>query len=151
MNTWTNFRRSEGSSLVEFSLVALMLVLVLLSVAEMGRMVLVYTALNDAARAGVRYAIVHGSDTGALTSCAPSSCSGISSVVQNYASAGLLTSANVTTAVSYPDKDSKNNTLNTPGSRVTVRVSYTYDPLISYFSSKLNVGMGATSEGVIVF
>lgn len=140
-------RRSEGATLVEFSLVALMLVIMLLGVVEIGRMVLVYTALNDAARAGVRYAIVHGSDTGVLSTCAPNGCSGINTAVQTYASAGLINGANVTTSVAFPDKGSPD----IPGSHVTVTVTYTYDPLISYFSSKLNVGMGATSEGVIVF
>jgi Flp pilus assembly protein TadG len=55
-------RRSgqRGQSLVEFSLVALLTVMMMLFVAEMGRMLLVYTAVANAARAGSRYAIVHG-------------------------------------------------------------------------------------------
>jgi hypothetical protein len=43
------------------AVVALMTVIMLLFVVEMGRMVLVYTTVANAARAGVRYAIVHGS------------------------------------------------------------------------------------------
>src|SRR6185437_14587129 len=124
--------RQDGASLLEFSMVAFLFVIVLLAVAELGRMVLVYTALNDAARAGVRYAIVHGSDNTSSTvssSCAPTSCTALNTVVQNFASTGLLKGTSVTTSVGFPDTSSPN----TPGSRVTVSVSYTYDPLVSYF------------------
>ena len=54
--------RSCGQSLVEFSLVSFILFIVVLGLLEISRMVLVYAAVADAARAGVRYAIVHGSD-----------------------------------------------------------------------------------------
>ena len=40
---------------------AVLTVIMLLFVVEMGRMLLVYTTVANAARAGVRYAIVHGS------------------------------------------------------------------------------------------
>lgn len=146
------FKREEGATLVEFSLVAVLLVIVLLSVAEMGRMVLVYTTMANAARAGARYAIVHGGErTGSGAdgpsgpSCGPSSCTQINTVVQNFAAAGLLNSSNVTTTVSYPDGT------NTAGSRVQVTVSYTYDPLLRRYASILNKTLGSTSEGVITF
>lgn len=138
----------DGASLVEFSLTAFLFVIVLLGIVEMGRMVLVYTAVSDAAHAGLRYAIVHGSEntsSGMATACAPNACSGVNTAVNNYASAGLINTANVTTTVSFPDSSTA------AGSRVTVSVSYTYDPLVSYFNSKLRVNMGSTSQGVIVF
>lgn len=135
----------HGGTLVEFSMVAFLFVIVLLGVVEMARMVLVYTALNDAARAGVRYAIVHGSDSSAAVAACSPCTDGLATTVQNFASTGLVHGSNVTTVLTLPDSATK------PGSRVDVKVSYTYDPLISWFSSKLNVSMGATSEGVIVF
>ena len=55
-------RVEEGASMVEFSLVAVLLIIMLLSVVEMARMVLTYTTVADAASAGMRYAIVNGSD-----------------------------------------------------------------------------------------
>jgi Flp pilus assembly protein TadG len=135
----------QGGTLVEFSMVAFLFVVVLLGVVEMARMVLVYTALNDAARAGVRYAIVHGSDSSAsVAACSPCT-DALATTVQNFASTGLVRGSNVTTVLTLPDSATK------PGSRVDVKVSYRYDPLVSWFSSKLNVSMGATSEGVIVF
>jgi Flp pilus assembly protein TadG len=140
-------RRSEGATLVEFSMVAFLFVIVLLGVVEMGRMVLVYTALNDAARAGVRYAIVHGKDntSSAVSITCGTSCTGVNTIVNEFAGTGLINTANVTTTVGFP------NSSNKAGQPVTVTVTYTYDPIVSYFSSKLAVNMGATSEGVIVY
>ncbi len=57
----TRRSRRAGTSLVEFSVVALLSVLMLLFIVEMGRMLLVYTTVANAARAGLRYAVVHGS------------------------------------------------------------------------------------------
>jgi hypothetical protein len=62
-------RQSTGQALVEFALVAPMLFLVLFSIIEFGRFVYYNQVLNDAAREGARYAIVHGS--GALCPSGP--------------------------------------------------------------------------------
>ncbi len=146
------WKKDEGASLVEFAMVAFMFIMVLLSVVEMGRMILVYTSIANAARAGSRYAIVHGSDrTGSGIdgpsgpSCAPTSCTQINTVVRNYAGTGLLNSSNVTVTVAY------SNAKNDPGQTVTVTATYTYDPLIGYFGSILNKTLGSTSQGVITF
>jgi Flp pilus assembly protein TadG len=129
-----------------------MFIIVLLGVVEMSRMILVYTSLANAARAGTRYAIVHGSDrTGSGTNgasgpgCGPSSCTQINTVVQQFAGTGLLNGSNVAVVVNYPGGT------NTPGSTVTVSVTYTYDPLVAFFSRLLNKTLGSTSEGVITF
>lgn len=135
--------------MVEFGLIAVMFIIVLLSVVEMGRMVLVYTTMANAARAGARYAVVHGGERTGSGPTGPSGpscpCSEVDTVVKNYASAGLLDASKVTVTVSYP------NGTNTPGSLVDVTVSYTYDPLVSYFNSILNKNLGSTSEGVVAF
>lgn len=147
------WKREEGATMVEFSLVAFLLMMVLLGVVEMSRMILVYTAMADAARAGVRYAMVHGGDrtgSGATGASGPSSgtsctCPEVQTVVNAYAAAGILNTANVTTTVTYPDSS------NSAGSRVEVAVQYTYDPLISYFNPSLGATLSSTSEGVITF
>jgi len=141
----------EGSTIIEFSLVAIMFIIVLLGVVELGRMVLVYTTMANAARAGARYAIVHGADRtgsgvdGPSGPGSPCTCTQITTVVKNFASAGLLDTANLTVTVSYP------NGSNAAGKPVTVTVSYPYDPIIPYFSTILNKTMGSTSEGIITF
>lgn len=53
--------KSRGQALVEFALVAPMLFLLLVGIFEAGRFVLYLESLNNAAREGARYAIVHGS------------------------------------------------------------------------------------------
>ena len=125
-----------------------MLIIMLLGVVEMGRLLLVYTTLAKSARAGARYAIVHGAyrtGSGVNGASGPGNVAQVQTVVKNLAGAGLLNTASLTVAVAYP------NGTNTAGSPVTVTVSYTYDPLIPYFNSLLSTGMGSTSEGVITF
>lgn len=142
------WKMDRGSTLVEFSLIAFMFIMILLGVVEMGRMVLVYTTVANAARAGARYAIVHGGDrtgSGVNGPSGPGSTTQIQTVVQNFASAGLVNVSNLNVNVTYP------NGANTAGSPVSVTVSYTYDPLIPFFSTLLNTTIGSTSEGVITF
>jgi Flp pilus assembly protein TadG len=138
------WRDDQGATLVEFSLITFMYLILLFSVVEMGRMLIVYTALANAAHAGTRYAIVHGSD---LTSgaCGPGNTAAVQTAVSNFAAAGLLNTSSLNTVVSYPAGT------NTPGSTVTVTVTYTYDPLLGYFSKILNKTLGSSSEGVITF
>lgn len=146
-------KQEEGATLVEFSLVTFLLVMILLSVVEMSRMILVYTTMAHSARAGVRYAEVHGgerSGTGATGPSGPASgtsctCPEVVNVVKAYAAAGLLNTANLTTTVTYPDAT------NIAGSHVTVTVQYTYDPLVAYFSPSLSKSLASTSQGVITF
>ncbi len=142
------WRSEEGSNLVEFALVAFMFIIVLLSIVEIGRMALVYTTMANAARAGARYAIVHGGErtgTGVNGPSGPGSTTQVETVVKNFASSGLLDTSKLTVTVTYP------NGLNTAGSLVLVAVSYTYDPIVSYFSSILSTTLGSMSEGVITF
>ncbi|HVJ07455.1 MAG TPA: TadE/TadG family type IV pilus assembly protein [Acidisarcina sp.] len=141
-------KMDQGSSLIEFSLVALMFVVVLLSIVEMGRMVLVYTTVANAARAGARYAIVHGGErtgSGVNGPSGPGSTTQVETVVKNFASAGLLDTSRLTITVSYPDST------NTAGSSVTVKVTYPYDPLVSFFNTMLSTTMGSISKGIITF
>jgi Flp pilus assembly protein TadG len=141
-------RNDEGQNLVEFSLVAVMFIIVLLGVVEMARMTLVYTTMSNAARAGARYAITHGADrtgSGYDGPSLPGSTTQVETVTKNYAAAGLLNANNVTVDVAYPDGNAN------AGSRVTVSVNYTYDPLVGYFNTLLNHNLGSKSQGVITF
>jgi Flp pilus assembly protein TadG len=143
MNRW---REDRGSSLIEFALISFMFVIVLTGVVEMGRMVLVYTTIANAAREGARYAIVHGADQTASASGPgdPCTCPDVKTVVKNFASAGLLNTSALTITVSYPNG-------NTAGSAVTVKVAYTYDPFVNYFGTLLNKSLGSTSQGIITY
>lgn len=141
-------RGRDGQALVEFSLVAVMTVIMLLFVVEMGRMLLVYTTVANAARAGVRYAVVHGNTraVGSATSDASGPASNpaqVVTVVQNFAGAGALTVSRLVIAVTYPGGS------NAPGQSVNITVVYPYDPLTNYFSKSLR--LGSASQGVILF
>ena len=139
----------RGSALVEFSLVVVTFVLMLLGIVEMARMVLVATTMANAARAGVRYASVHGrgraGGSGADGESGPgNNPAQVLTVVKGVASAGLVSLADSDIAVTYSPS-------NTAGSTVTVKVTYTFDPLLPYFKTFLNAHLGSTSQGVITF
>jgi Flp pilus assembly protein TadG len=137
-----------GQSLVEFSLTALMTSITMLFVLEIGRMLLVYTAIADAAREGVRYAIVHGSSrtSGATKDNASGPSSNpaqVVTVVDNFAGTGALTISRLIVSVTYPGSS------NAPGQTVNVSVIYPYDPLVTYFPATLR--LGSVSQGVILY
>jgi Flp pilus assembly protein TadG len=143
-----NLNRSAGQSLIEFSLVFVMLPLIMLGVLEVGRMVLVYTSVANAARAGARYATVHGSSrtTGAALTNASGPAANpaqVLTIVKNFASAGALTPSRLIIAVTYPGSS------NAPGQLVSVSVIYPYDPLTTYLPWR--VRLGSISEGVIQY
>lgn len=139
-------RNSRGGTLVEFAICAFLMVIVLLSVVEMARMVLVFTTLANSARAAARYAIVHGaSRTGSGTN-GPSGPGNnpaeVVQVVKSFASTGTLDTTRLTIIVTYIGG-------NAVGGSVNVAVSYPYDPFIRYLP--LAVPLSSASRGVIVF
>ncbi|MBV8552354.1 MAG: pilus assembly protein [Acidobacteriaceae bacterium] len=131
-------KNESGQSLVEFSLSALMLTMLLLGMVDISRLLLVYTTVANAARAGTRYAVVHGADD-------PATVSQVQTVVKNFLAAAPLNTAatGLTIGVTYAGNS------NAVGSTVTVTVVYPYDPLTKYFP--LHANLGSTSQGVIVF
>jgi Flp pilus assembly protein TadG len=137
----------RGATLVEFAFVGLLCCLMLFATIEMGRMALVYNAVANAARAGLRYAIAHGSTrigSGADGPSGPdSNPPEVVTTVANFAGTGMLSLGRLQVAVTYPDGS------NDPGNRVDVQVVYPYDPLTTYFP--LQVRLGSRSEGVIAF
>lgn len=142
------FGSRSGSSLVEFSVTGLMTILMMLFVVEMGRIVLVCLTMANAARAGVRYAIVHGSTraTGSTINSASGPANNPTEVVtvtKNFASAAPITLSLLVITVTYP------NSSNAPGQPVSVSIVYPYDPLTTYFAKTLRLGSAA--EGIIVF
>lgn len=141
-------RRVAGQSMVEFSLTCFLLGMLMLAVIEIGRMMLVYATVAEAARDGARYAIVHGSSraagAGTSNACGPASNPPqVISVVTDFASAGVLNPSRLVITVNYPGGS------NAPGQLVSVTVKYPYDPLTTWLP--LDVTLGSTTEGVIVF
>ena len=135
----------RGSTLIEFALVMFLVMWVIFGCIEFNRMVLVYTALGNAARAGVRYAIVHGSKRTGVGD--PASTQGDPSAVvakvRQYASASLLNSNAVAVTVTYLGGS------NEPGSLVTVSLTYRYDPFIGLPLNMLD--FRSSTQGIILF
>ena len=157
MNTIIRRRsgNSRGQGLIEFTLSAFLLVMLLIGVVEIGHMILTYATIANAARVGTRYAIVYGKDN-------PTTVTTVTSVVQSYLSAAGITTSGTgaaTVNVCYgaapgTSSCSSSSTNAAPssaaiGSEVTVQVSYAYVPFIPYFP--LSVNLGSTSQGVIAY
>jgi Flp pilus assembly protein TadG len=138
-------RRSSqnGSSLVEFAILAIALFALLFTSIEFDRMAFVYVNIADAAKAGVRYAIVHGSDRTGSGLDGPSSGSDYTNLTKliKYYTTGMDTSAVTVTATYTPD--------NNPGSTVNIKVTYPYTPLTGFpFPA---VTLSAMAQGKITF
>jgi len=106
------------------------------------------SVLNEAAQEGVRYAIVHGSNS-SICSGPDSACtnqspySNVQTVVTTAASASLHNISAMTVAVNYP-----NNTASA-GNPVTVQVAYTYIPYLNLPGLANKVTF--TSQGQILY
>lgn len=107
-----------------------------------------YSVVNNAAREGVRYAVVHGSDSancsGPSVGCTDSSAGNVATVVKQYAALSFHDVSGMTVTVNYPDA-----TQSDPLSLVTVTVDYTYIPFANLVS--VNSSLSVTSQGRIVY
>lgn len=141
-------RDTHGSAMIETSLALLLAFPMLFFAFELCMFTYTQAVLGDAARVGVRYAIVHGTDStlcsGPSTGCADSSGANVVSQVQNYSSKWINTPKSVTVTVTYPDASSA------PPTRVNVAVTYTYLPFFAGNSS-IAIPIRATAEGRIVY
>ena len=118
------YRRSErGATQVEFAVSILVTVMLIFWVFEMISLVYTYSVLSDAAKEGVRYAIVHGS--GVASPSGPGDSSAVDSAVKDYAKLSLHDVSGITVSTTYPDGD------NEAPHRVSVAVSYNYLPYIN--------------------
>ncbi len=141
------FRSESGSLVVETALSLLLILPVVFWLFEMCMVTYTYSVLGDAARQGVRYAIVHGTDTtncsGPSTGCADSSAANVISVVDSSAASSFHDLSHMNVQVTYPDLSSA------PPSRVNVTINYTYVPYISLPGIVQSVRLSA--QGRIVY
>ena len=144
--------QQAGQSTVEFALTILIVMVILFGATEFVVMIYTYNVLADAAKEGVRYAIVHGTGRGAANcsgpggggiSCSDSTGANIQSVVNNYTRLSFHNSAAMTVTPSYPDSSSA------APSRVRVTISYVYQPFTNLGWPSMTVN--AAAEGRIVF
>jgi Flp pilus assembly protein TadG len=148
-------RRQGGQAIVEFALTLTLLMLLMFAILELSIFIYTYSVLANAAKEGVRYAIVHGVNSGSASgpsSSAASSppCTASSSNVTNvvnqtksFAGFSMLSTTNVNVFVCYLDGNNKLNSL------VEVSVNYPYRPLFGF--NWPSVTLYANSAGRIVF
>ena len=127
-------RGQRGSAIAEFTLVSLLFFSLVFGLVEFGRALFAYSTIASAAREGVRYATVHGSE-----SKHPATADDISAYVRTKA-VGLH---NVVVAVMWLPT-------NAPGSTVRVQVRYTFTTLLPRLLAFKTIPMSSTSFMVIV-
>ena len=113
-----NRRKAQaGQSLLETTLMIVVIFSLVFWVFEVGWVMYTYSVLADAVNEGVRYAVVHsGGDP-----------SGTQATVQNFASASFHNLSAMTLSVTFPDGSA------TPPNRVRVSATYTYVPWLPEF------------------
>jgi Flp pilus assembly protein TadG len=122
--------QEEGQAILETALSLSVTISVVFWLFELCMFTYTCAVLNSAAQQGVRYAIVHGTDSSACSG-PDSSCSdnspyaNVRAVVTTAAAASLHTISAMTVTVSYPNGSAA------PGNPVTVALVYTYIPYIN--------------------
>jgi Flp pilus assembly protein TadG len=147
-----NNRKDTGQATIEFALTAVFVMVVLFGAIEMILLIYTYTVLADAAKEGVRYAVVHGTGVGASNcsgpggggvTCSDSTATNVTTTVSNYTKLSFHDSTAMTVTPTYPDSSS------VAPNRVRVTVTYVYQPFLRLSWNTMTVY--AAAEGRIVF
>ena len=144
---------TRGSAVIEFAVVAVILIFILLAGIEFNRMLMVYTNIADSSKAGMRYAIVHGSARSSEVASAGDPSLVVNRVkyylqaIDQSASDSVCDGSSTVRlhiCVTYLDSGS-----NVAGNRVEVLVDYRYDPWIGFPFPR--VPLRSVSRGVITW
>jgi Flp pilus assembly protein TadG len=144
-------RRSErGAAALEFGIVVVLLMTLLLGVIDFGRALYTYHFVSNAARDGVRFAVVRGAECTSL----PYGCPAAATDVQNYLDNVPLglNPARMNVTTTWPVLPNSpaicSTTPNYPGCTVEVNVRYRFNFLFSLVSSA-RIHMSSTAQMVI--
>jgi Flp pilus assembly protein TadG len=130
----------SGTSLIEFSLCAMLLFMVVFGIMDMSRAVSVDHFLANAASEATRYASVRGSTySTACTSASAENCyatqSSINSYVQSITPLGV-NSSSVAVAATWPGTTAAgaacSGAANSPGCTVKVKLTYSYNFILAF-------------------
>lgn len=122
--------------MVEFAIVsALVFIPIVFGIIEFGRVVWAKNMVTAAAREGVRYAIVHGSQSGSTAD---------SAAVANY----VVARTNLAPIVVRPSWSAVGED---PGDTVTVTVQYTYTPIVRVPGMPASKTVAGTSKQIIAY
>jgi Flp pilus assembly protein TadG len=145
--------KEKGQAQVEFALTVVFVMVLIISAIELTVMIYTYSVLADAAKEGVRYAIVHGTGVGlsncsgpglsTTSPCTDKTGANVEAEVSKYTKLSFHDSKAMTVTPSYPDASS------VAPSRVRVTVKYKYQPIFGLGWPTMDVY--AAAEGRIVF
>jgi len=124
-------RSEKGVTLIESALTFGLVITVIFFSWEFCMLIYTYTVLAEAANEGVRYAMVHSSDS-----------SGAADVVKTYAAYSLHDVSGIDVSVTYPDGNSS------PPARVAVKVTYIYVP---YLETIVTPKLTTFAEGRLLY
>jgi Flp pilus assembly protein TadG len=130
----SGLRGRRGQSAAEFALVAVVALTLIFGIIQAGLLIYAYSFVSYAARSAVRYAIVHGT-----SSSSPATNASVQSYVQSMAVA--LNTGSLSVATTWSPNEN-------PGSTVNVKVTYTYNSLLPFFSPT-TITMSSTAQGLI--
>jgi Flp pilus assembly protein TadG len=137
----------DGTALLEMAISLTATFLLAFGLFELCMLTYTCIVLNDAAQEGVRYAIMHGTDStncsGPDNGCPDKTDANVKNVVTNIASASLHDLSAMTVNVTYGSSTA------TPGHSVSVKVVYTYVPYVNL--PGLQRTMTFTSQGRVLF
>jgi Flp pilus assembly protein TadG len=138
---------AKGQAIVEFVLTILFVIIVVFGAIELIMMIYTYVVLAEAAKEGVRYAIVHGSNN-SLRSGPTCPCPAIdgppgTGVVKTTAKWSLHDTSTMTVTVNYLDDAGNPATNVDPPTMVRVVVSYPYRAFFSFGWTTLTVHAAA--------
>jgi hypothetical protein len=127
--------RSEcGSVLIETSLAYMLGMAMVLGIIELAMMCYTFGVVSEAARNGVHYATIHGSNSsicsGPSAGCTDPTGANVVAQVDAFAATFAKNRSAMAVNVSYPDTGGS-----TAPSRVIVSVTYTYVPLFMISST----------------
>ena len=130
-----------GAAALEMALIGSLVLLLIVGILDLGIAVYSCISIAESARAGARYAAVHGSK--ATLNCGPTANdSNVEALVRSHA-AGLMKSR-LTVNSSWPEGG------NTPGSRVNVSTYYDYPLITTWFFGKPSIKLCASQSMIIL-
>jgi Flp pilus assembly protein TadG len=141
-------RGNRGAVQIEFILSIMVIMFVIFGMWELIMIVHTMNVLSDAAKEGVRYAIVHGSYNTDTYKSGAGTENAVVNYVKNYANLTFHDMSAISVSVTYPDVSGNDPGGNKAGDKVRVEVAYTFVP---YTALNLRPTLRAASEGRIVF
>jgi TadE-like protein len=145
----------EGGTIAEFALSSTILIAIVFGIYQTSFALYSYSYISDAAREGIRYAIVRGSACTGFSECSGTPVGATAAQVEAYVkSLGYpgISSNNLTVTTTWPTTGSActpiTSPCNNPGNLVKVVVAYKF-PLSIPFVPLKTISMSSTSEMVI--